>query len=151
MAAFFLLPFSCNESKENDTSVCSVVDDHVSSLVAAAAGQCSLTLRSFRSDLGLSVCCRRVFFFFCFCMSLYFPLPVLHYLVSENPGGEAFLCLDLFAVSLWKVLRERGGQSLVFVEVRIPVLSFLLGLMFLPSFLVRGKHNTWCSVVAAIS
>ncbi len=130
MAAFFLLPFSCNESKENDASVCSVVDDHVSSLAAAAAGQCSLTLRSFRTDLGLSVCCRRVFCFLCFFkISLYFPLPVLLYLVSVNRGGEAFLCLDLFAVSLWKVLRERGGQSLVFVEVRIPVLSFLLGLM----------------------
>jgi hypothetical protein len=129
LAAFFLLPFSCNESKENDASVCPVVDDHVSSLAAAAAGRCSLTLRSFRTDLGLSGCYRRVFCFLCCFISLYFPLPVLLYLVSVNPGREAFLCLDLFAVFLWKVLRERVGQSLVFVEVRIPVLSFLLGLM----------------------
>lgn len=107
--------------------MCSVVDDHVSSLAAAAAGRCSLTLRSFRTDLGLSVCCRRVFCFLSFFISLYFPLPVLLYVVSVNRGREAFLCLELFAVSLWK--RERGGQSLVFVEVRIPVLSFLLGLM----------------------
>ncbi len=107
--------------------MCSVVDDHVSSLAAAAAGRCSLTLRSFRTDLGLSVCCRRLFCFLSFFISHYFPLPVLLYVVSVNRGREAFLCLELFAVPLWK--RERGGQSLVFVEVRIPVLSFLLGLL----------------------
>lgn len=56
--------------------------------------------------------------------------------------------------------RERRPESCVCLGSNSGVIVFVRAVVFkqnsvrssfLPSFLVRGKHNTWCSVVAAIS
>lgn len=45
-----------------------------------------------------------------------------------------------------------GSNSGVIAFVRVDVLKKnSVRSSYLPSFLIRGKHNTWCSVVAAIS
>jgi hypothetical protein len=114
LAAFFLLPFSCNESKENGDSVCSVVDDHVSSLAAAAAGRCSLTLRSFRTDLGLSVCRRRVFCFLCFFyFALFSSSSFALFSFCESRTRGIFVSGSVCGFSVEGIERERRPESSV--------------------------------------